>query len=78
MSKFKSKSRQAFLLSFFPDESAYAEKEVNGFILVKYFSNNTHEWEVMVYTEESFAERKKYLESVTARQVSNSEQTTIV
>jgi hypothetical protein len=60
MGKYKNKNRQEFLLTFFPAEEKYEVKEVNGFILVKYFSNNTHTWEVAIYTPESFKERQQY------------------
>jgi len=78
MAHYSNPNHQSFLLTFFPKESNYEVREVNGFVLVKYFSNNTHEWEVGIYTPESFAERQKYLDSVNARKVSNSEQTTMV
>ena len=78
MAKFKSRNRQLFLLSFFPNNPSYEEKEVNGFILIKYFSNATHEWEVQVYTQESFAERQKYLNTVPDRKTGNSGQTTML
>ena len=63
MSKYKNQNRHKFLLTFFPDEATPAEKEVNGFILVKYFSNSTHTWEVAIYTPESFKARQEYLEN---------------
>ena len=62
--------RHQFLLTFFPPDPQSMEKEVNGFILVKYFSNSTHEWEVQIYTKDSFKRRQEYLAEVNARQVS--------
>lgn len=44
-----------FLLSFFSPESNYAEKQVNGFWLIKQFNKM---WTVAVYTAESYLRRK--------------------
>ena len=62
-----------FLLTFFADESEEIkekhferEKEINGFILVKYFDRTTANgfWNVMIFTKESRAKmldaREKY------------------
>lgn len=78
--KCKNRNRHEFLLTFFNPEPTYQEKEVHGFILVKYFSNNTHEWEVMIYSKESFNNRQNYLDykkTVPAPEPFNKEQTTI-
>ena len=53
------KQRQNFLLSFFDKESDYSEKQVNGFWLVKQWNDGLKEFQVAIYTEESF---KKYKE----------------
>ena len=47
-----SPNQRLFLLSFFDNEAG--TKEVNGFILVKYFDNNIHDWLVAIYTKESY------------------------
>ena len=50
----RNRQRHDFLLTLFPDGSEYTEKEMNGFWLVKYFSNGTNKWEVSIFTKESF------------------------
>ena len=78
--KWKSLTRQKFLLSFFDSRECYQTKEINGFVLAKYFSNNTHRWEVMVYTPESYQKAiSTYHQFVKVPdpQVSNKDQTTI-
>lgn len=59
MSKDKSLNRQAFLLTFFDKEPKYQEKKVNGFWLIKQFNGDTKNWQVAVFTEESFKSYKK-------------------
>jgi hypothetical protein len=54
-------TRQAFLLSFFPEHSGYAEKEINGFWLKKYQDGATKKWLVAIYTKEAFEKSKAYL-----------------
>ena len=63
MAKYKNPNRQNFLLSFFSDEPKTSEKEVNGFILDKYFSNSTHKWEVAIFTKETFGKKQHYLDN---------------
>ena len=58
--KFKSLTRQKFLLSFFDDRECYQTKEVNGFVLVKYHNNNTKNWQAMVFTPESYEKSMTY------------------
>ncbi len=76
--KYKNNNRHLFLLTFFPVKEEYCVKEINNFILVKYFSNNTHKWEVMIYSKESYKKAKEFIDKVPVRQVSNSGQTTII
>ena len=58
----RKRTRHKFLLTFFPGDSNYAETEINGYILVKYFSNASHKWEVAIYTKDSFKKVQKYKE----------------
>ena len=51
--KYKNENRQNFLLTFFQGEG-YEEKEVNGYWLVKQWNGNTKNWQVAIYTKESF------------------------
>ena len=63
MSKSKpDKNRQDFLLTFFIQISTeyYEEKEVNGFWLVKSFNGGTGNWQVSIYTRESFKRYQDY------------------
>ena len=55
------RKRHEFLLTFFDSEPKYQVKEVNGYILVKYFSNASNEWEVMIYTENSYNKAQEYM-----------------
>ena len=57
----QNRQRHEFLLTFFKNNEEI--KEVNSFILKKYFSNNTHEWEVAIYTKESYSKAQDYLQS---------------
>ncbi|MDD5362279.1 MAG: hypothetical protein PHN88_09115 [Ignavibacteria bacterium] len=57
--KEKGTARQALLLSFFGEDTLRVI-EINGFILQKYFDNNTHRWEVGVYTPESYKKFSDY------------------
>jgi hypothetical protein len=48
-------TRHQFLLTLFPNnEKQYAVLHMNGFVLVRQFSGNTHRWEVAIYTQESY------------------------
>jgi hypothetical protein len=67
-----------FLLTLFPPGEHYAELPMNGFWLVKYFSNNTHEWEVAIHDAQSFVIYKKLGQKVPVRKLTDSEQTTIL
>jgi len=78
MGKYKNRNRHLFLLTLFPKEDKYSTLKKNGFVLVKYFSNTTHEWEVAIYTPSSYQERQNYLNKVPVGQVSDSQQTAMV
>lgn len=64
MSKKESnRRRHEFLLTLFPDQNEeYSELPMNGFILVRQFNGGSNEWEVAIYTEESFKNKQEYLE----------------
>ena len=56
------RQRHEFLLTFFPqEEDHYEYKEVNGYWLVKQYNANTHNWEVAIYSQSSFAQSQNYL-----------------
>ena len=55
--------RHDFLLTFFKDCPEYAEREVNGYWLVKQWNGNTQKWQVAIYTQESFKKKKEYAET---------------
>ena len=53
------KTRQEFLLSFFND-NGYEEKQVNSFWLVKQWNGNTKDWQVAIYSNQSFNKYKEF------------------
>lgn len=53
------KIRRQFLLTFF-EGNHYAEKKINGFFLIKQFSERLMDWEVAVYTKEAFQKKQNY------------------
>lgn len=53
-----SKNRQAFLLTFF-DEEGYAEKELNGFWLVRSINGATGNPQVAVFSQEAYKNYKE-------------------
>ena len=53
MAKQNNKQRRNFLLTFF-DEDNHSVKEVNGFILEKRWNGNLGNWEVAIFTKESY------------------------
>jgi len=61
------RTRQMFLLTFFEGEG-YAEKEVNGFWLIRSISGNTGEPQVAIYTKENFENYKKFNTSMAKEQ----------
>ncbi len=54
----RNKTTRDFLLSFFTPEERYSEKEVNGFILIKQFSNFV--WNVAIFSKNAYLKRKKH------------------
>lgn len=59
--------RHDFLLTFFEDEKEEIKKrhferskEVNGYMLVKYFSGDTQRWQVNIMTKESYRKMIQY------------------
>lgn len=52
-------TRKEFLLSFFFGDS-YQEKQVNGFWLVKSWNGNNKQWQVAIFTEETFKNYKRF------------------
>lgn len=58
----KGQTRQQFLLTFFELPHRYEAKEVNGFILVRQWNGNTGEWNVAIYTQESWKNAQKWRE----------------
>ena len=57
--KRESRTRQEFLLTFF-NKNNYQEKKVNGFWLIKQFNGETKNWQVAIYSEESYRNYKGY------------------
>lgn len=56
----KARSRQNFLLTFF-DKDEYTEQEMNGFWLVKQWNGGSKQWQVAIYTQESYYNYKTKL-----------------
>ena len=54
MSKKTNYRQQDFLLTFFDKEPKYQEQEVNGFWLIKQYNRNTGDWQVGIFTKESY------------------------
>lgn len=55
--------KRGFLLSFFKEiPGDYAELEVNGYWLVKHKNGNTNDYEVAIYTKDSYQAMKRYQE----------------
>lgn len=53
-------TRQLFLQSFFDEKQGYEEKEVNGFWLIRQFSNEQNKWQVAIYTRVAYLKRKTH------------------
>jgi hypothetical protein len=58
----RKRQRHEFLLTFFNKSDICEHKLVNGFVLNKYFSKSSNNWEVMVYTQESWKKAENYLQ----------------
>lgn len=54
----REKIAREFLLSFFPSDTLYGVQEVNGFILIKQFTNLI--WNVAIYSKEAYLKRKEH------------------
>lgn len=59
------KIRRSFLLSFFDSTNQYQEKQINGFVLIKQFSQVLDDWEVAIYTKEAFQKRQAHKQRIT-------------
>ena len=53
-------ARQDFMLTLFDKPEGNEFKELNGFILEKWFDNNYHRWMVSVFTPESFKRKQEF------------------
>ena len=56
--------RQDFLLSFFSKPDKFDVREVNGFVLNKYQSNQNGflTWAVMIFTKDSWKKSREYVQ----------------
>lgn len=62
MGKFKQSQnyqRHAFLLTFFTDDKEIID--INGYILKKFFNSAIQEWQVSIYTPESYRLAEEFL-----------------
>lgn len=59
-SKERRKHRQEFLLTFFDEKPEYQKKEMNGFWLIKHFNSKTENWQVDIFTKESYQNYKNH------------------
>jgi len=58
------KTKHAFLRTLFTDpRDRYAVQHMNGFVLVRQFNAPIKEWEVAIFTEESYAKREHWKEN---------------
>ena len=60
MKKDFNKTRHEFLKTFFDVQEEYQVKEVNGFMLVQQWNGNTKEWQVAIYSKESWGKAKEW------------------
>ncbi len=71
------RNRHNFLLTLFPNQKKeYTTIEMNGFHLVRQWNGGNNQWQVAIYTKNSWKKAQDYLK-VTARQTSDSGQTAI-
>ena len=56
----RNRRRHDFLLTFFDLPHKYEPKEVNGFMLVRFFNTMKNEWEVAIYTKENWDRVQKW------------------
>jgi len=54
MTKETKKHRKDFLLTFFDEREANQHKFMNGFVLFKHFNGDNKNWQVDIFTEESW------------------------
>ena len=54
MSKKHKQQRQDFLLTFFSKEPKNEKIKMNGFVLFKHYNGANGQWQVDIFTEESF------------------------
>jgi len=53
--KARTRTKNDFLLTLFPDkEKTYMEYELNGFVLVRQHNSDSDEWQVAIFTKDSF------------------------
>ena len=74
----RKRPRQEFLLTLFDKPYKLEHKEVNGFVLFRYFNNSSHEWNVAIYTPESWQKAQEYLSKVPAGKTYDTRQTTML
>jgi hypothetical protein len=58
----RNRTKRDFLQTFFPKKDSYQEIEVNGFYLIQQWNGNTKEYDVAIYTKDSFKKRKDFIE----------------
>ena len=58
------KIRRSFLLSFFDPTNLYQEKQINGFVLIKQFNQVLGDWEVAIYSKESYQKRQEHKQRI--------------
>jgi len=58
----RNRQRHEFLLTFFDKPNRNDQQTINGYILNRYFNTATGNWEVMVYTQESWSKTQNYLQ----------------
>jgi hypothetical protein len=56
------RNRHEFLLTFFKPDPVYQTKRIHGYVLVKYHSSENNQWEVAIYTPESFERAQQFVE----------------
>lgn len=57
-------TRHAFLRTLFPNnDQSYAVLHMNGFVLVRQFNASNNEWEVAIYTSDSYSKVEHWKET---------------
>jgi len=62
--------RHQFLLTFFDKSNRYEVKEVNNFILVRYFNKSVNRWEVSIYSKENWLKVQNWKQKMKLNQAS--------